>query len=225
MNPSPGRDAAQELLQALGIRNSEIEPPFRPDWKHVVENDNKTLDDMAISHMPGYVRDMGERGIPDYRLEARLTLFDLRRLLVKYALHHNNHIKVVNYPKDRYMIADHVRPYPLDLWNWGIKARTGALSAPPYEEVHVGLMKRSEVSVTRDGIRYKNLYYECRTSLDNDWTAQARAGAKRRVMIAVDHRSPNEVYLIHDKDSQPEPCWLVPSSRTFAEAEWDEIND
>lgn len=79
---------ADNLTNALNIRVTNT-APYRPDWKGFVERSFRTLNDMAIHWEPGSVKNLPEPGRKDHRLDACLTLYDFRRLLINCILEHN----------------------------------------------------------------------------------------------------------------------------------------
>ncbi|XWK90297.1 MAG: transposase family protein [Phormidium sp.] len=111
---------ANNLVNALGIRVDNT-PPFRPDWKPVVERYFRLSNDKLIHWIPGAVYQPHQRGERDYRLDAVLDLNQFRKLMLLCILDHNNQHRLENYPVNEFMIADRVEPYPVDLWHWGVQ--------------------------------------------------------------------------------------------------------
>jgi len=94
-----------------------------------------------------------------YRLDATLTLQEFTKLMIYSVLDHNNQQRSNQYRKDEYMIADHLEPYPIDLWNWGVT--TAVVTAQlDIETVRLNLLPQSEASVTQTGSTF-NLNTHC----------------------------------------------------------------
>lgn len=215
---------ADNLINVLGVDEVINLPPFRPDWKGIVENRFNILNGELIHWLPGAVYKPRERGDADYRLDATFTLNQFRQLMIHCILYHNNHRRIQNYRKDADMIAEQVEPYPLQLWAWGIENRSGILRDMDPEFVRFGLLPRREATVTEHGIRFDGLYYDCQTAQEEHWFAQARQ-RRWKVPVAYDPRSTNTIYLYHDAHRKPEPCSLLDANQVFAGHEWKEVLD
>jgi hypothetical protein len=75
-------------------------PPYRADWKGIVEQSFRRLNVKTIHWQPGAVRKCkgGRRGERDYRLDATLDLKGFTQLMINTALSHNLHRHIDNYP-------------------------------------------------------------------------------------------------------------------------------
>jgi len=70
-------------------------PPFRADWKPLVERYFKLTNERTKSLLPGAVNpDFMQRGGRDYRLDAKLDLMQFTAIIIKCALYHNNHYRI-----------------------------------------------------------------------------------------------------------------------------------
>jgi len=112
---------ADQLVSAFGttVLNTG---PYRADMKGVVEQHIDLSNEKTIHWIPGAVRKR-ERGDRDYRLDAKLTLKEFRKIMILSTIHHNLHHYIEDYPLTPDMIADGVEPYPIELWQWGLKNR------------------------------------------------------------------------------------------------------
>ncbi len=218
--------AADSLANALGIRVHNA-PPHRADFKGIVERRFRIANEKFIHFMPGAVVRPSQRGDPDYRLDAVLTLDEFRKLLICYVLDYNSHHYLSEYRKDEFMIADHVQRYPLDLWEWGVKNCSGHLRTLSQEIVRLNLLPRKTVSVTGSGIHFEGaLYYTCELALREGWFARARSRKRQRIEVSYDPRTLDRIYLRLDGGKRLEPCHLTPaSSKAFSGRDWYEIVD
>ncbi len=199
--------AADTLVNALGVR-VENAPPFRADMKGIVEQHFNTIDGVGITPLPGHVKpDMSERGGKDYRLDAKLDIHQLTKILIQCVLYHNNHHLMEGYERTENMITDGIVPIPIELWNWGISHMSGALRAFPEETVKLALMPTDTASVTAKGIRFKNLYYLCERAALEHWFENARAKGSWKVTISYDPRNMSKIY-VREPDGTADMCWL-----------------
>ena len=162
---------ADQLADSLGIRVVNT-PPYRPDWKPVVEKQFDLTDERVVRWLPGAVR-RTERSERDYRLDAIMTLAQFRRILAYCFLDYNRTTLIEDYPLDADMRRDGVRPYPIRLWRWGIENRTGALRYFPPEVVRHRLLPRARGIVTERGLRYRKRHYMCEFIASQNWSAKS----------------------------------------------------
>lgn len=71
----------------------ENTPPYRADWKGIVEQHFRILNARGIKpFLPGVVdTEVKVRGERDYRLDATLTLEEFTSVIIRCVLYHNNH--------------------------------------------------------------------------------------------------------------------------------------
>jgi hypothetical protein len=215
---------ADNLVNALNVRISNT-PPYRADWKGIVERNFRLSNDKMIHWMPGAVNRNRERGDKDYRLDAVLDLHQFRHMITVCVLEHNNNHRMNWYRLDEFMIQDHVDPYPIELWNWGVKNRVGHLRTMAPEIIRLNLLPAAEASVTHRGIYYQGLYYTCELALREQWFVKARAKGRRKIPIAYEPRRLDSIYLRLDGGKRLESCHLVDAEKTFKGRDWYEIVD
>jgi len=200
--------SADTLVNALSVR-VENAPPFRADMKGIVEQHFNTINWTTLVSLPGHVKkDEKERGGRDYRLDAKLDIHQLTKILIQCVLYHNNHHLLESYERTVDMIADNVAPIPLELWNWGITHCSGALRSFPEETVKLALMPADTASVTENGIKFKGLCYLCERAAAEHWFETARAKRRWKVDISYDPRNMNTIYL-RQPDGTVDVCWLA----------------
>jgi hypothetical protein len=215
---------ADNLVNALNIRVSNT-PPYRADWKGIVERNFRLINDTTIHWIPGAVKRTRERGDKDYRLDAVLDLQQFRKLMVLCVLEHNKDHQMNWYRMDEFMIQDDVEPYPVDLWNWGIQNRSGHLRQMTPDIVRLNLLPTAEASVTARGIYYKGLYYTCELALREQWFVKARMQGRWKVSIAYDPRSLDIIYLRLNESRHLEVCQLTEADQRFKGRDWHEVID
>lgn len=199
---------AESLISNLGIRISNT-PPFRADWKPIVERYFKLTNERTKPFLPGAINpDFRERGGRDYRLDAKLDLYEFTQIIIKCILFHNNHYRMNGYSKDGMMVRDEIEPIPRLLWDWGIKNRMGRLRQVDEETVKLNLMPRSDGTVTAKGIKFKGLYYSSKTSMKEQWFVKARSNGSWKVTIAYDPRNMDYIYVCKSA-TEFEKCYLL----------------
>lgn len=214
---------ADHLVNAFNIRVHNT-PPGRADLKGIVEKHFDTTNQRLNKWVPGAVRKR-ERGDKDYRLDAQLDIHQFRKLILLSVLDYNKNKRLDKYPKDRQMIADGVEPYPLDLWNWGIKNRTGHLRTVPLERLRLNLLPEVEASITNSGILCEGLYYLSELGTQEEWFERAREHRRRRIVVARDPRNLSQIYLRLENGARMEVCYLKDSDAAFRDRDLYEAAD
>jgi putative transposase len=201
--------------------------PYRADWKGIVERQIGLATEKAIRFTPGAVYKKRGRGEPDYRLDALLTLDDLRALLIYHTLNYNMNHYLTKYPKDQFMIADHVQRYPLEIWNWGIRNGFSHLNATVSQErIRLNLLPRKTVSVTPRGIHFKGeLYYTCALAERERWFTRARLRSDWSIEVCYDTQTTDLIYLPLDGGKGLESCYLTQASKHLKGHDWHDTMD
>lgn len=215
---------ADNLVNALNIRISNT-PPYRADWKAIVERNFRLSNDKFIHWTPGAVYQARERGDADYRLEAVLDLHQFRKLMILSVLDHNKDHRMDWYRMDEFMIQEQVEPYPLDLWNWGIRNRAGHLRVVASDILRLNLLSTGKASVTYRGIRFEHLLYSSELALREQWFVKARERGFWKIKVAYDPRKLDYIYLHLEDGRRLEPCQLIDAEKTFRGRDWYEAAD
>lgn len=205
---------ANRLLENWGIQDLMVLPPFRPDMKGIVESTFQLMNMKLVKWLPGAVYKTRERGVPDYRLDAQLTLDQFRRMMIQFILRHNNTRRMKNYELLPAMMSDGIQPYPLEIWNWGLK-RAGRLIELDYQSARLGILPRKRAKVTRYGIEVDGLFYTSETVENAFWSERARKN-RWSVEVIYDPRSTDEVYLLFENKRPPERCYLTPRHQHYS---------
>lgn len=215
---------ADNLVKSLNINISNT-PPYRADWKGIVERNFRLANDKFIHWIPGAVNKPRERGDRDYRLDAVLDLHQFRKLMILAILGHNRDHRMDWYRMDEFMIQDHIEPYPIDLWNWGIINRSGHLRVKSRDVLRLNLLPSGEATVTHHGIHFQGLFYSCNLAIQEQWFVRARERGSWKIPVAYDPRSLSEIYLrLHD-GQKLEICQLIDAEKTFLVRDIHEAQD
>ncbi|MGG3882415.1 Mu transposase C-terminal domain-containing protein [Brevibacillus panacihumi] len=213
------------LIDVLGV-DVENAPPYRADWKGIVEQQFRLANLRSIRFIPGAIKErFRERGERDYRLDAKLTLLEFTKIMIQNVLYHNNHHHMLWYDRNEFMVAEDVTPIPRELWRWGIINRNGRLKKQPEHIVKLNLMLQGEATVTSAGIQFKGMHYGCDLAMREQWFVKARAGKTWRVKVCYDPRSTNEIYLWLDNGHQFETCTLLEREERYQNKRFEEVED
>jgi hypothetical protein len=215
-------DNAESLIMNLGITIKNT-PPYRADWKPLIERYFKLTNERTKAFLPGVINpDFRERGGRDYRLDAKLDLQQFTKIIIKCALYHNNHYRMDNYNKDEMMVSDEVEPIPREIWNWGLTNKMGKLRQVDEEVVKLNLMPSDNGVVTAKGIRFKGLYYSSKTCMKEQWFVKARSRGSWQIPICYDPRRVDYIY-IKKSATEFEKCFLLEYQTAFKDKYLEEV--
>ncbi|MGA3599596.1 Mu transposase C-terminal domain-containing protein [Lysinibacillus agricola] len=212
------------LIEGLGPRISNT-PPYRPDWKGIVEKLFDSSQEKIRPLLPGYVhKDYGERGTKDYRLEASLNIEEYTKILINFVLYYNNNFYMNDYVRSEEHIRDNIEPIPIKLWEWGVKNAAGKLHKHDINKVKFYLLPRDQATVTEKGIRYKKMFYTTRRAIDEQWFSKARRDGSWKVDFSYDPRNMNDIYLHSNDGNLYIRCTLIEHQMGYKDKTIEEIN-
>lgn len=216
--------AAEGMVSGLRI-NLGIAPPYRPDWKAIVESSFKVLNVTTQIHwIPGAVRSrIKERGERDYRLDATLNLAEFTKIIVEGILHYNRH----NRQPDRLtkeMIADQVEPTPMGIWNWALNNDRIEANIQPEELIYLHLLPREKGSIQKGGINFKGMFYVCDWAIEQNWFSRARHKGVSSLICWYDPNSTEHIW-IQGPDRHFIRCDLRNSEERYHGFRFEEVVD
>ena len=211
------------LINSLNVR-IENAAPYRADWKGIVERYFRTVQGQIKPLLPGYIDvDFRERGGNDYRLDAKLDLYQFTQLIIECALYHNNEHFLINYEWDEMMIEDDIELKPINLWKWGITHRSGRMRSFSEDIVKLNLLPADKGRVTAKGIQFKSMYYSCKLAIKEMWFDKARSQGRWKVDISYDPRNMNYIYLRGNRGRSFEKCFLIEGQDKYIDKNLEDI--
>lgn len=214
--------ASDSLVKGLGVTIDNT-PPYRADWKGIVEQYFRCLNLRGIKWVPGAVRKR-ERGEKDCRLDAQLDLEQFTKILIHNIIKHNKYQWIEDYPLSKEMIADRIDPVPMTLWEWGVRNRVGILHEATPDRVKLAVMPRDSARITTQGIIFKGVHYVCDRALREQWFIQARHRGRSSLEASYDPRNLDMIYL-HLRNEPFEVCYLMDKDARFKGCTEEEIID
>lgn len=216
-------DKPNNFINTIGV-DVEILPPYRADWKGIIEYEFRRLNLSAILWLPGSIKKhFRERGDKDYRLDAALTLTEFTSIIIRCVLQHNNHHRMKWFDRSKSQIANKVVPIPINLWNWGIENCTSRLKKIPEDILKLNLMPSAEATVTLKGIKFCKRFYTCETANRENWFARSRLTGSWKVPISYDTRKIDYIYIRLQNGTSYEKCFLIGS--TFKDLYHEEVEE
>jgi len=205
-------------------------PPYRPDWKGVIERIFGEMNIRVFKWLPGYVVPERDPSDPDYRLAAVLDIEELTAIMIEAVLHHNNECLVSDGLEiDPAFLATNLAPYPTQLFMWGAKHRPGGLRESDFNAVRRSLLPEGTASINKGEIKFRHpkapkpLIYKCNELLDEGLLLRetGKKGSKFRVLY--DLRWADEIYLIRQVGGEFIPCQLRDPNSIHINRDWAEV--
>ena len=151
-----------EQLSELGVTIINL-PSYRPELKGIVEK----FFDLVQSYYKPYLKSKGvietdhqQRGAHDYRLDACLTLEDFQKVILRCIVHYNSKRKLSNISYTQDMLDKGIKPYPTELWNYGLKQAGANLIMVEKETLEMVLLPRTTGQFSRRGLIVNGLRYK-----------------------------------------------------------------
>lgn len=211
------------LINSLNVR-IENAAPYRADWKGIVERFFRTVQGKVKPLLPGYIDvDFHQRGGTDYRLDAKLDLYQFTQLIIECVLYYNNQHLLRNYEWDEMMIEDDIDLKSISLWNWGIVNRSGRLRSFAEDIVKLNLLPTDHAIVTFRGIKFKSMYYSCEQAMKEMWFDKARNKGSWKIDISFDPRNMNLIYLRDERGRSFEKCRLIEGQDKYVDKNMADI--
>ena len=178
--------------------NVEIEntPPYRADWKGIVERYFRTIQVKMKPFVEGYVtkNPIGKkRHGHDYRQDGVHTLYEFTQIIINIVLYYNNEHQISTYDADP-DLPENIPFNPLQLWNWGIEWRTGRLRRPQVDLTRINLLPHTDATISELGIKLFGCYYTCNMAINRGWFERNYQGI-RKISVAYDFYSANSIYI------------------------------
>lgn len=180
-----------EQIAELGVALENL-PPYRPDLKGSVEKFFDIIQSLYKKNLKGkgvIEPDYRERGAHDYRKDACLTLESFRKIILRCIIHYNSANVIEDYPFTDEMLTENIRPYPSDIWNYGLKHEGANLISVSREELTLCLLPRTKGNFSRFGLSVNKLHYRN----DSFKERYLRGG---EAIVAYDPDSTNFVWVI-----------------------------
>ncbi len=218
---------ADEIPGSLEIDLSNT-PPRRPDWKGIVEQAFNQMNIRLIHGLPGAVDAKRRPGDPDYRLKSAYNIRDLTEVLISATLFYNNKHYLARYPMRADMVRDGVKPYPAEIYRWGIENRMGRPRWKDPDEIRVSLLPRDTATITGDGLLYgcDDQLYTCDDPEILKMFHRVKVRGKREpAPIVYEPRCADIVYLRPENGLPSIPLHLKYPESPYRGSDWKEVRD
>lgn len=217
-------EGAEGLSSGLNV-DIGIAPPYRPDWKSMVESRFNILNKLSgIRWLPGGVAArVKERGERDYRLDATLNMREFTSIIIKCVLHYNS----FNRQPERLtklMREDEIEPTPLSIWKWAMENDFMLPNKKSEDLVYLHLLPRDNATVRKGGIYFRGMHYVSDYVINNNWLAKSRSQGRWTIPCWYHPNTVSSIW-IQDPQKQFVRCSLRRSDQQYENYRSDEIFD
>ncbi|MCD7038918.1 Mu transposase C-terminal domain-containing protein [Pseudomonas sp. MAFF 311095] len=217
-------EAGETMTKTLGTV-LKILPPFRPDWKSIIESRFRLINEkLDLKFSPGGVdaRKM-ERGDRDYQLDAIFDIDEFTEMVIVGVLAHNKSLRVPHL-LSREMIAAEVEPTPIAMWNWSMANNLLNSKVVSPAELKIALLPSQECRIGRGGISFQGVQYTCETAIRSEWLERSHNFKTRYVRVFYDPNSIENCWI--KSEAGFEPLTIVPQHRAkYAGLRMEEVLD
>ena len=185
------RSKTFEQITELGVTLVNL-PSYRPELKGQVEKFFDLIQSSYKKHLKGkgvIEPDFQERGAPDYRKDACLTMRDFEKVVLHCILYYNASRIVESFPYTEAMIEEKVKPHASDIWRWSVSQAGANLISVGARELVLTLLPRTEGKFCRNGLIVNKLRYHC-----EGFTEKYLSGG--RVTVAYDPEDISSVWFV-----------------------------
>lgn len=188
---------AEKVIENLKI-SIENTPSYMGCAKGIVEQYFHVINTEIKHWLPGEVKKgFKERGERDYRKDAKLDIMEFTKIIILAVIKRNKTI-MKDYPLTEEMINDGIKPTPSELWEWGLKNKTGNLRSLPEKILVLNLLKSGRATIQRDGIRFKGLLYNCLIAEEQKWFLNTQIKGVKGIDVRYDDRDMSSIYLVFE---------------------------
>jgi hypothetical protein len=209
-------DGARQMSERTFIALS-LAAAYRAEWKSLVERYFGIQNEQVLHWTPGGVRQRArERGERDVRLDAKLTMNSLYRLLWTLAAEWNL-TKDMSKHASTTMLRKNVKATPLGFWQYGLEDLHGSPRFPSREDAIRWMLPPLKAKVNRSGIEVlEGLRFTAPWMTEDDaFFAQTREGSGH---IYLDPDRPMAAYM-YDRCSDSLRAVELVDTRQYAESD------
>lgn len=212
----------KELCRLFDMEITNL-PAYRPDLKGCVEKAFDCIQRRYKTLLKGkgtIEQQTTREGRVLVQSEACFDLFEFTQILLRCILYYNSsQIQSCGILPE--LIAAGVPPTPCLVWKWLSENGLSATINADSDTLSMMLLPRSEGSITRQGLLFNGLRYDCPTKDFTKRYVAAGIGGYEKVCVAYDTSNVGYIYLLeNDKYYRFE---LTTASIAFTNVSFDEI--
>ncbi len=150
-----------EQITDLGVQIVNL-PSYRPELKSKVEKFFDCIQSYYKNQLKGkgvVEPDYQERGVPDYRKDACLTMESFEKIILHCIIFYNTKRILGNFPYTEEMLALGIKPYANEIWNYGCRQDGCSLIHVSREQLILTLLPRTTGRFTRHGLSANGMHY------------------------------------------------------------------
>jgi putative transposase len=214
---------SDHLVEDLGIVLNNV-PSYRPELKGIIESKLNFLKN-ELRSLPGFCKQDFKRGDKNPSDGAVLTLPSLRKIIAMKINDYNQNHYLEQYPLDPEMLKNNIKPIPKELWEWGIKRKSGVLNAMPLQKVLANLLPQGAAKVTSNGIKFKQFLYSFEKGVEEEWFIKGSSYIGKKVRVAFDYNDIGVLFVYSERMSEMYRCELISKFKQYIGLSYQEYED
>lgn len=188
-------NAGEIMTRTLGP-TLQIAPPFRGDWKPIVESRFRLINEgLNLKFIPGGIDQRRlERIDRDYRMDAVLDIDQFTRIILLQVLVHNRNLHLPHLATPE-MIGEDLELTPIEIWKWGMRNNVIKLNVKSEAEIKLGLLPSANATVRRGGIYFKGMLYTCELAERERWAERSHNVRLMKKKVWFDPNNTENVWV------------------------------
>lgn len=215
-------DISESILKDCGIV-VRFGREYRGDDKGLIENAFDLHNKFCKGRIPGAVpKTAGDRGTKNPKLSAKLTVKEMTRIMINYAIHFNKTTLINANNFDKSVVSSGIPLTPNAIWQWGVKNRPFNRKAYDDKDIYLNLLEAGEVTLTRKGLIFRGLIY-CSSEIQNAGLQDRKLSANKSIKIECRfmRHNMNHIWLLLPQGKVK--ASLATRSRRFQDCSFEEI--
>jgi predicted acetyltransferase len=202
----------------------KIAPPYRADFKGIVERRFGLLNDELLHHLEGTTKGGKQtRGEIDPRHEAVYTLKEITTLIIQEVLTHNSKINKELAKETTLLIKHDLAPTPLNYWNIHTHENMHQLKSHQESDIRAKLLPKHTAYLTSRGVELNGLFYTCQEMEESGVFSTARSKGRLKVNARLDLDNTSEIYVQVNPQDNFIKCTLTSRSDAFRDHHIEDI--
>lgn len=210
---------------AHGLFDLQFPGSYRADLKPDIERLFRTINDAVLRWLPGAVKArLKERGERDYRLDAKLTLYEFTQITLAFMCEYNAHAEKGARLRDDAIRAD-VPPNPFPLFQWGLENLHGSPRYHSAETLYNHLLPTGRAVVTSRGVKFGGVYYRPSWGGEFPWATHARNFGRWSLSVSFNPNRPEAIHWLNVDSGEYETLIASPDTDFGEHARFEDVID
>lgn len=204
-----------ELVVSQIGSNLEFAPPYRGDFKSIVER-RFGITNEVVHVLPGTtLAQLRKRGEKDYRLDAALSINAFTQIILLLCIEHNKD-RSFDYILNRELVVSDLKFTPLNYWKLFVSKHQHAVKSVSKNNLIARLMDEGTARVSENGIVFKGRKYSCEKAVAESWSTKALNRGSWKVECRSDESWTTDIYIKEEHGNEYIRCELLRADELYS---------